>query len=745
MTVVPKSRKTNDPKYKEAKQALKSYIFNMDKLIDSIRKLGDRAFQISKLYSKICSDVISWFPNTSPLLRQTMTSIDKSSQDLKQIVSDDFIKIIIPSFEQILEEYTNKINFLLTLEKKRRDAVKIFDIYSEKLRQEQASNMTDEDTVVRLEKQVAITGNEYNKLNDQYILAVNNFTEERKKEFYRSFAKCFSKLMKFINDTTNLSFIKYPEIQYPPILPPAPPNSGSQPGMPVYVSNNNIYKEVMPNSAIQGNNSSGISYVQYYKYKTPSDQSNETSNSFYSVSGHISTSSSTFSYQHSSNANSPGSSQQQFQNQPFKNDSNSLLVSGENVLMKHDNSCQYVDRTRSLIPPSIPNSNSQSQMTSGDPKTYPEVPVQQQASKFESSDQCNSNEPNVSENPAPFSPKTQENKMKRSSAFTYANPQNFYMSSLCSSQQYSRQMNNQTCENQHLAANVNYPQSNQCFNQQQPFSSSTDSYSDYYSDSDSDSDSQLDLQLQLQDLQNPYKKNKRSSDLSSRFQSNQKYKAPLPQPKKHYSSANPENQKQANLFSGSGSVSTFSNEKISQNFDSSQLFSNQNDSANQTSDYNASMSCIKTIYFKDISSSNFNKSQNKSFDMNQGMQPQNKSFDMNQGMQPQNKSFDMNQGMQPQNKSFDMNQGMQPQNASNYNCEQPNYYTHQSSNSQSNEKQKNNVFNSNHSEAKMRKAIFSNSSFSFAVGQSHNKVYSSPNDNNNAQNQKTCVNKNKYN
>ena len=40
--------------------------------------------------------------------------------------------------------------------------------------------MTDEDTVVRLEKQVAITGNEYNKLNDQYILAVNNFTEEKK-------------------------------------------------------------------------------------------------------------------------------------------------------------------------------------------------------------------------------------------------------------------------------------------------------------------------------------------------------------------------------------------------------------------------------------------------------------------------------------------------------------------------------------------------------------------------------------
>ncbi|KAK8854182.1 hypothetical protein M9Y10_016740 [Tritrichomonas musculus] len=273
MTIVPDSRKTYDPEYKKAKESLKRYTFNTKKIISSVRNLGDRALAISKCYSKLCTKVTAWYPDSPPAVRQSLNSINKSAKNFNKMTVDDFIKMVIPNFEKIMKDYKKKTNVLLTLEKNRRTAVKAYDKNKEKLRAAQCSREPDEAKIDHLQRQVNATEETYNTLNDHYITAVNDFTEVRKTEFIYSLEKCFNDLMTYINKTTQFSVIKFPNdlnsalivdaktvtnhddmsqhMSSQPILPPAASNSGMPNQMPVYVPTSNNYRYTVPNSSIQ--------------------------------------------------------------------------------------------------------------------------------------------------------------------------------------------------------------------------------------------------------------------------------------------------------------------------------------------------------------------------------------------------------------------------------------------------------------------------------------------------------------
>ena len=298
--IIPKSRRTFDPEYNKAKDELKSYIFDTKKLISSIRQLGERAQNISKCYSKMCSTITEWYPDTTPAIRQSLESINDSAIDFNKITTNSFINSIIPNFEQSMKEYKSQINDLLTLEKNRHKAVHSLDKNKEKLRKAQCAKEPDDQKIDHLQRKVDACENTYNTVNDQFISAVYDFSESRKDKLLHSFRKCISELMQYINTTVQISIIKFQDDQNYPVIvdPKAVVNphdmvghiNPSQPILPPAssINNNNNYGQQMPayyqndygNSSGQMNNqgfyplppSAGYIYNPPVQQNQPQDQ-----------------------------------------------------------------------------------------------------------------------------------------------------------------------------------------------------------------------------------------------------------------------------------------------------------------------------------------------------------------------------------------------------------------------------------------------------------------------------------------
>ena len=211
LVIIPKSRKTVDPKYKDAKKNLRSYQVSCDKYQQSMKNLSSHVLQISKVYSKFSSTVSSWYPDTTPAVRQSVESISQSASTFEQMTAENFVNKVNESFGPAMEEYQKHVNGLLSLEKKRRSAVKEYDREREKLRQAESAKNPDQNKIDRAQTQVDASGETYNKLNDEYISSVNQFGEERKTTLLSTFKSCCAELCKYINQVTSISFIQFPE------------------------------------------------------------------------------------------------------------------------------------------------------------------------------------------------------------------------------------------------------------------------------------------------------------------------------------------------------------------------------------------------------------------------------------------------------------------------------------------------------------------------------------------------------
>lgn len=279
--IIPKSRRTYDPEYKKAKNDLKHYMFDTKKLISRIHQLGHRAKDISKCYSKFCSTVTEWYPNTTPAVRQSLQSIENSAVALCKITDDGFISTVVPNFEKAMKTYRKQTNELLKLEKNRKKAVRSLDTNKEKLRKAQCAREPDETKVDQLQRKVDACETTYTTINNEFISAVNEFSETRKDDLLHAFQRCIFGLIEYINNATQISFIKFPDDpnaplivdaktvvnhddiaqhinQSQPILPPSASNVNGQ-QMPTYVQN--VYGQNLTNSQ------SSPSTIGYGKYQ----------------------------------------------------------------------------------------------------------------------------------------------------------------------------------------------------------------------------------------------------------------------------------------------------------------------------------------------------------------------------------------------------------------------------------------------------------------------------------------------
>lgn len=257
--IVPKSRRTYDPEYTKAKTILKRYVFDATNLLTSIRQLSEHAQDISKFYLQFCSSVTGWYPNTTLAVQQSLKSIDKAADMFNQITHDSFINSINPNIEKSMISYRKQIDDLLILKRNRKKAVHLYDQNKEKLRKAQCTEQPDFAKINQLQRKVEVCESAYSSANNEFISAVDKFTESRKDDLIQLLKRCFFNITEYINKVTQISFIKFPDDvnappivdpksvvnhddavlhinQSQPILPPASSVNGQQ--LPIYVQNN---------------------------------------------------------------------------------------------------------------------------------------------------------------------------------------------------------------------------------------------------------------------------------------------------------------------------------------------------------------------------------------------------------------------------------------------------------------------------------------------------------------------------
>lgn len=222
---LPNSKKTKDPNYKDAKTKFHSYMMDSQKLITSIENLGSQAVNIAKFYSKFCKTVSAWFPDSPEDVKQSMTSLVHSSDAFEALAIQKFINTLNPSYKPAVDEYQKHIKDILEVEKKRRAACKEFDEEREKLRKAQKSKDADEDKITNLQQSTDALEQNYNKLNNEYIDSVKQFTEERKTELLAVYKSSAAIICQFINECLSINYIPFPGSNAPEIINGVPQNT----------------------------------------------------------------------------------------------------------------------------------------------------------------------------------------------------------------------------------------------------------------------------------------------------------------------------------------------------------------------------------------------------------------------------------------------------------------------------------------------------------------------------------------